>query len=181
MASLAKNILNTGTVFSLALTLALVNVPLTQAQQSGNTNELRPLNQSNTLLSLQGGQKLMEEAKRAIESQEYRSAVVKLKQARQVYQQLSNFYLQLANSFAGIDPIIYERHRNNALKTGNMRDEATYQLALIHRAQQQPELSVPLLIQVIRSQNPTSELGKKSYQQLYELGFVDSPFQTSSN
>ena len=62
-----------------------------------------------------------------------------------------------------------------------MRDEATYQLALIHRARQQPELSVPLLIQVIRSQNPTSELGKKSYQQLYELGFVDSPYQTSNN
>ena len=53
-----------------------------------------------------------------------------------------------------------------------MRDSATYQLALVHRAQDQPELAVPLLVQIIRSQNPTTDLGKKSYQQLYELGFV---------
>ena len=57
-----------------------------------------------------------------------------------------------------------------------MRDSATYQLALVHRAKNQPELAVPLLIQIIRSQNPTTDLGKKSYQQLYELGFVDVPF-----
>ena len=67
-----------------------------------------------------------------------------------------------------------------------MRDAATYQLALVHRAQDQPELAVPLLVQIIRSQNPTTDLGKKSYQQLYELGFVDVPFAdeaqaTSSN
>jgi thioredoxin-like negative regulator of GroEL len=61
-----------------------------------------------------------------------------------------------------------------------MRDEATYQLALVHRAQNQPELAVPLLIQVIRSQNATSELGKKSYQQLYEIGFVNTPFSPSN-
>ena len=60
-----------------------------------------------------------------------------------------------------------------------MRDEATYQLALVHRAQEQTELSVPLLVQVVNSQNPTSELGKKAYQQLYEIGFVDEPFSGS--
>jgi thioredoxin-like negative regulator of GroEL len=57
-----------------------------------------------------------------------------------------------------------------------MRDEATYQLALVHRAQNQPELAVPLLIQILRSQSPTRDLGKKAYQQLFELGFVDSPY-----
>ena len=57
-----------------------------------------------------------------------------------------------------------------------MRDEATYRLALVHRAQNKPELAVPLLIQIIRSQQPTRDLGKKAYQQLLELGFVDSPF-----
>ncbi|MDJ0725934.1 MAG: hypothetical protein QNJ38_12550 [Prochloraceae cyanobacterium] len=180
MVSLAKIILKTGGLLSLALSLILVNAPQVLAQESRNTKELRAVNKSGSLLSLEGGEKLMKEAQREIDAQKYGSAAVKLKEARQVFNQLSNFYLQLANSFAGIDPTIYERHRSNALKTGIMRDEATYQLALIHRAQQQPELSVPLLIQVIRSQNPTSELGKKSYQQLYELGFVDSPYQTSS-
>jgi hypothetical protein len=62
------------------------------------------------------------------------------------------------------------------LDAAQMRDEATYQLALAHRAQNQPELAVPLLTQVIRSQNPTRDLGKKSYNQLVELGFADVPY-----
>lgn len=144
-------------------------------------NNLRPLTQADSILSLQGGQKLMTEAIEAINQEAYDTAAEKLQNARQIFNQLSNFYLQLANSFSGIENRIADAQRQKALETGQMRDEATYQLALVHRAQNQPELSVPLLIQVIRSQNPTSELGQKSYQQLFEIGFVDSPFSTSSS
>ncbi|MGH2416385.1 MAG: hypothetical protein ACRDEA_22365 [Microcystaceae cyanobacterium] len=139
-------------------------------------NNLRPLNQSDSLLSLQGGERLMKEASDAISAGNYNAAANKLQEARRIFNQLSNFYLQLANSFSGIDPSITEAQKGKALTTGEKRDEATYQLALVHRAQNQSELAVPLLIQVIRSQNPTSELGKKSYQQLYEIGFVDTPY-----
>ena len=138
-------------------------------------NNFRPLTQDNSLLSLQGGEKLMNEASSAINQENYDLAVAKLRQARKVFNQLSNFHLQLANSFSGIDTQVYDAQRNSALKTGQMRDSATYQLALVHRAQDQPELAVPLLVQIIRSQNPTTDLGKKSYQQLYELGFVSVP------
>ncbi|WP_107667410.1 hypothetical protein [Cyanothece sp. BG0011] len=139
-------------------------------------NNLRPLTQGDSLLSLQGGEKLMNEATEAINQENYDLAVNKLQQARKVFNQLSNFHLQLANSFSGINTEVYDAQRASALKTGEMRDTATYQLALVHRAQDQPELAVPLLVQIIRSQNPTTDLGKKSYQQLYELGFVDVPF-----
>ena len=129
--------------------------------------------QSDSLLSLEGGRKLMNEASQAIDNQDYDGAAKKLQNARQVFNQLSNFYLELYDSFSGIENRIADQQRQKALETGQMRDEATYQLALVHRAQNQPELSVPLLIQVIRSQNPRSELGKKSYQQLLEIGFVE--------
>lgn len=144
-------------------------------------NNLRPLAQSDSLLSLQGGQKLMDEATQAINDQDYDSAAQKLQNARQIFNQLSNFYLQLFDSFSGIENRIADQQRQKALETGQMRDEATYQLALVHRAQNQPELSVPLLIQVIRSQNPTSELGKKSYQQLFEIGFVEDPLSEENS
>jgi hypothetical protein len=122
----------------------------------------------------------MSEASEAINAENYDLAVTKLQQARQVFNQLTNFYLQLNGSFAGIDNRIAEAQKVNAAQTGQLRDEATYQLALVHRAQNQPELAVPLLIQIIRSQNVTSELGKKSYQQLYEIGFVDTPFSPAN-
>ena len=145
-------------------------------EENADPNDLRPLNQSESLLSLAGGQRLMNEATQAINAEKYDVAIDKLQQARKIFNQLSNFHLQLANSFSGIDPKVFESERNQALETGQVRDDATYKLALVHRAKNQPELAVPLLIQIIRSQNPTTELGRKSYQQLYELGFTDVPF-----
>ena len=142
-------------------------------------NVLRPVDQENNILSLSGGQRLMQEAKQAVSAQNYSLAVKKYQEARQVYNQLSNFYQELAGSFSGIDNRISDSQRKKALETAQMRDEATYQLALVHRAQNQPELAVPLLVQIIRSQQPTRELGQKAYQQLFELGFVDSPFPRS--
>lgn len=157
------------------------NPSATPTEDLSDPNNLRPLTQSDSILSLKGGQKLMSEAKTAIDAEQYDVAAEQLQKARQVFNQLSNFYLQLFDSFSGIDNRIAEGQRKKALETGQMRDEATYQLALVHRAQNQPELSVPLLIQVVKSQNPTTELGKKAYQQLFEIGFVEDSFPTSNS
>ncbi|MEG3988681.1 hypothetical protein QUA20_27950 [Microcoleus sp. Pol7_A1] len=146
------------------------------ADDPTDPNNLRPLTQDSSLLSVQGGQRLMTEASSAISDQNYALATQKLQESRQIFNQLSNFYQQLGSSFAGIDIRLAESHRTKAVETAQMRDEATYRLALVHRAQNKPELAVPLLIQIIRSQQPTRDLGKKAYQQLLELGFVDSPF-----
>ena len=146
------------------------------ADDATDPNNLRPLTQDSSLLSVEGGQRLMTEASSAISDQNYALATQKLQESRQIFNQLSNFYQQLGSSFAGIDIRLAESHRTKAVETAQMRDEATYRLALVHRAQNKPELAVPLLIQIIRSQQPTRDLGKKAYQQLLELGFVDSPF-----
>ncbi|MDX2098630.1 MAG: hypothetical protein SFW36_12710 [Leptolyngbyaceae cyanobacterium bins.59] len=150
--------------------------PVVSPAAPSNPTELKPLTQDASILSIQGGQRLMNEASSAVSSQRYDIAVQKLQEARQVFNQLSNFYQDLASSFSGIDNRIADLQRRRALETAQMRDQATYQLALVHRAQNQPELSVPLLIQIIRSQQPTRDLGRKAYQQLFELGFVESPY-----
>jgi hypothetical protein len=144
-------------------------------------NVLRPVTQDNSLLSVPGGQRLMSEANGAVSAQNYTLAANKFQEARQVFNQVSNFYQELATSFSGIDNRLADSQRKKALDTAQMRDDATYQLALVHRAQNKPELAVPLLVQIIRSQNPTRDLGKKAYQQLFELGFVDAPFPRSGN
>lgn len=128
------------------------------------------------ILSVPGGEKLMAEAEQAVSAQNYPLAIQRLKEARQVFNQLSNFQQQLARIFTGVDNDKAGFYRTSALDTAQMRDQATYQLALVHRAERKPELSVPLLVQVVRSQQPTRDLGKKAYQQLFELGFVDTPY-----
>jgi hypothetical protein len=156
--------------------LAPVNAQQAKPIDPNSPNNLRPTAQNNSVLSLEGGERLMKEAEQAVAAQNYTLAAKKLQEARQVYNQLSNFYQDLNSSFSGIDNRVSDSQRQRALLTAQKRDEATYQLALVHRAQNQPELAVPLLVQIIKSQNPTRDLGKKAYQQLFELGFVDSPF-----
>ena len=170
--------------------LVPANAQSAKPQQPKNSNQTQPINptspnvlspdaQNNSGLSVQGGQRLMSEASSAVSAQDYPLATKKLQDARQVFNQVSNFYQELATSFSGIDNRLADSQRKKALDTAQMRDDATYQLALVHRAQNQPELAVPLLVQIIRSQNPTRDLGKKAYQQLFELGFVDAPFPAS--
>ena len=170
------------------LTLSCLTSKMIQAQEStdidipdatSETELNQPINEEmrpGMVLSIDGGDKLTLEAEEAIESENYSLAVEKLQGARQIFNQLSNFYLQLAQNFSGIDSKITEESRSKALMSGQKRDETTYQLAIVHRAQDKPELAIPLLLQVIRSQNPTSEMGQKAYQQLYEIGFINTPF-----
>ena len=139
-------------------------------------NIVRPTNPETGILSMAAGQRLIQEANSAVTAQNYALATKKFQEARQVFNQLSNFYQELAGVFAGIESRVAASNRQQALETAQLRDDATYQLALVHRARNQPELAVPLLIQIVRSQQPTRDLGKKAYQQLFELGFVDSPF-----
>lgn len=179
------------TTFALTLPAIAEVKPFTLAQSQvpslGGPNQLQPLDpqdpntlrpsaEGNALLTVQAGQRLMTEAEAAINAQNYPVALNKLQESRQVFNQLSGFYQELGQSFSGIDNKVADSHRRKALETAQMRDQATYQLALVHRAQNKPELAVPLLVQIIRSQQPTRELGQKSYQQLFELGFVDAPY-----
>jgi hypothetical protein len=167
-------------LIALSLTAAIAMKPEASYAQSvskgTDPNDLRTLAQESGLLSYQGGQKLMAEADQAFSAGNYTLAVKKLQEARQVFNQLSNFYQDIAGSFSGIDNRVSDTQRRKALDAAQLRDEATYRLALAHRAQSQPELAVPLLVQIIRSQQPTRELGQKSYQQLLEMGFVDVPY-----
>ncbi len=154
---------------------------LPESESPDSEDDLRPLSQTGSLLSVEGGERLMAEASRAVSNQNYDLAVEKLRESRQVFNQMSNFYQQLATSFSGIDNRVADSQRQLALDTAQMRDQATYQLALVHRAQGQPDLAVPLLVQIIQSQQPTRELGQNAYRQLFELGFVDAPYPRQSN
>jgi sorbitol-specific phosphotransferase system component IIA len=147
-----------------------------EAPMPVSPEEPRPVSQRTGLLSIEAGNRLIEEARQSAGAEQYEDAVSKLQRSREIFNQLSNFYQQLFTSFSGIDNATAENHRILAAETAEMRDLATYELALVHRVQNQPALAVPLLIQIIRSQQPTRELGKKAYEQLWELGFVDSPF-----
>lgn len=170
---------------SLLLSLSLVSVgsaALAQTEagagvdQTSTLEPTRPLGPTSNTLSIAGGETLLAEAETAIASQDYPLATEKLQAARQTFNQLSNYYQELAQMFLGVDTQLHESNRARALETAQLRDQASYQLALVYRAQNQPAQAVPLLMEILRSQQPTRELGQRAYQQLFELGFVDEPY-----
>jgi hypothetical protein len=120
---------------------------------------------------------LTAEATEAIAAQSYETAITKLNESRELYNQLSLFYQELAEMFFGIDTRQNRSNRDLAIETAQKRDEATFQLALIHRTQNAPEQAIPLFIEVLRSQQPTRDLGERAYQQLFEMGFVEAPYE----
>lgn len=175
---------------SLALFVALLSATAAQAQRASdfsgtgtgqpavpaNVEVLSPAAGQGGVFSSESAKRLLAEAQSAVTAQNYGLAASKLQDARQVGNQLSNFYQALAGSFLGVDSRAADSLRRKALETAQIRDQATYQLALVYRAQNKSEQAIPLLIEIIRSQNPSRELGQKSYQQLFELGFVDVPY-----
>jgi hypothetical protein len=173
-----------------SLVLALLSPAAVHAQKAGdftgggaaqptipsNVQIMSPSSGKGGLFSIEATKRLLTEAESAVSAQNYSLAATKLQDARQISNQLSNFYQALAGSFLGIDNRASDSLRRKALDTAQVRDQSTYQLALVYRAQNKPEQAIPLLIEIIRSQNPSRDLGTKSYQQLFELGFVDVPF-----
>ncbi|HZG38386.1 MAG TPA: hypothetical protein VEZ50_06850 [Nodosilinea sp.] len=160
-----------------ALSVALVGgVSGAAFAQVNGADPVRPLNQATSSLSIASGQQLMAEASTAIADQNYVLAEEKLRQARDGFNQISTYYQELAQMFVGVDTQINRSNREKALETAQLRDQATYQLALVYRSQNQPNQAVPLLMEILRSQQPTRDLGQRAYQQLFELGFVDAPY-----
>ena len=145
------------------------------ASDNAPVSDVRPANLTGDL-SIATGDRLVREAEAAIAAQDSTTAITKLTEARAIYNQLAGYYRELATSFVGIDSRQADNNRSAALATAQKRDEVSYQLALLHRANGEFEAAIPLLMEVLRSQQPTRELGGRAYRQLYELGFVTAPF-----
>ncbi|MEL7314890.1 MAG: hypothetical protein AAFN08_08060 [Cyanobacteria bacterium J06559_3] len=148
------------------------------AQEAEPPSEVRQVDSlSGTGFSIARADQLADEASEAIASQQYGTAIEKLDEARQLYNQLSLYYEELAAFFLGVDTRQNQNNRQKALDTAQRRDEVTYQLALVYRTQDRPQDAIPLLMDILRSQQPTRELGQQAYQQLFEMGFVDDPYE----
>ena len=89
---------------------------------------------------------------------------------------LLGFYRDLSGSFRGLDARIPREMDEKGRETLGLLVESNLRLAALFRRQNQPEVAVPLLVEVVKSMTPASESGRRAYQQLLELGFVTTPY-----
>jgi hypothetical protein len=138
----------------------------------------RTVQQSDSSIGIAAGQALMSEAEGAIAQENYPLASEKLIAARKALNDVSTYYQNLNSVFVGVDNRVTGDLRALALQAAEVRDQASFQLAVVYRAQGNPELAVPLFVEVVQSQQPTRALGQQAYQQLYEMGFVGVAYTT---
>ncbi|MEM6453082.1 MAG: hypothetical protein AAF703_22530 [Cyanobacteria bacterium P01_D01_bin.105] len=140
------------------------------------TQATRAVEDATSPIGIAAGEALMSEAEGAIEQQNYTVAAEKLIAARKALNDVSTYYQNLSGVFLGVDSRVNNDLRALALEAAQVRDQASYQLAVVYRAQSRPDLAVPLLVEVVQSQQPTRALGQQAFQQLFELGFVSVPY-----
>jgi len=97
-------------------------------------------------------------------------------QARDLCRRLLGFYRDLSGSFRGLDARIPREMDQKGRDTLTLLSQTNLRLAAVFRRQNQPEVAVPLLVEVVKVMTPTSEEGRKAYQSLVEIGFVATPY-----
>lgn len=160
------------------LVLLLAAMPMTPAlaQTPSLVETPKVLEGSGSPFNLAAVRSLLARGDQAVSAGNLAEARRLYDQARDASRRLLGFYRDLSGSFRGLDARIPREMDEKGRETLNLLVEANLRLAALFRRQNQPEVAVPLLVEVVKSMTPTSEPGRKAYQQLVELGFVSTPY-----
>ncbi len=101
-------------------------------------------------------------------------------QGREASKQLLGFYRDLSGAFRGLDARIPREMDDKGRQVLEALVQANLRLAALFRRQNQPEVAVPLLVEVVKTMTPSTEAGRKAYQQLLEIGFATTPYTAPS-
>jgi hypothetical protein len=102
-------------------------------------------------------------------------------QAREVSKSLTGFYRSISGAFRGLDARIPREMDDKGRQALDLLTQANLRLAALFRREGQPEVAVPLLVEVVAALTPASDQGRKAYQQLLEIGFVSTPYAAGVN
>ena len=162
---------------SFSVAIGLILIPFAAFAEEDPSSKYRVLLTENSGLNIGVVSNFMKEAEVSINTGNSDEAVEKLKKARTVCNLLLTYYRDLNGSFRGIDALIPREMSKKNRNVQQLLAKVNMQLATIHRTKGEPELAVPLLVDVVKLLTPVKPLGAEAYQQLVELGFVDTPYR----
>lgn len=142
-----------------------------------NPKNFKVLSNNNKKLSISNVEIFINEGDNFVENGNFEKAKEKYDKARDLARQLSGFYRDLNGSFREIDariPLEMEKKGRESLK---IWAKSNARLVALYKRKKQPEVSVPLLVEIIRLMSPNSKEGKEAYEDLIRLGFVDTPYK----
>jgi len=144
---------------------------------SENTNNYRVLSNTNKTLSIANVEAFIVEGDALIKTGEIDKAKESFDKARNLAKQLAGFYGDLNGSFIGFDARIPNEMTKKGKKSLQAWAKSNARLAAVYKKKKQPEVAVPLLVEIIRLMSPSSKEGKQAYKTLVQLGFVETPYK----
>ena len=135
------------------------------------------LNNKNDKLSIKNVQIFLEEGDRLISQGKFEKAKDSYDKARNLAKQLAGFYRDLNGAFRGLDARIPREMEIKGRQTLKIWAESNAKLATLYKSKNQPEVAVPLLVEIIKLMSASSPEGKSAYNDLLELGFVETQYK----
>ena len=140
-------------------------------------NQYKVLSSQLDQFSINNVQKFLNNGDEFINNGDFEKAKESYDKARNLAKQLSGFFRDLNGSFRGIDARIPREMDLKGRQSLKIWAESNAKLSALYKRKNQPEVSVPLLVEIIRLMSPTSPEGKAAYNELVELGFVETPYK----
>ena len=142
-----------------------------------NPKNYKVLSSNNNKLSISNVEYYIKQGDDFIKNGDFDKAKDSYLDARKLATQLASFYSDLNRAFIGVDTRIPSEMQRKGKETLQILAESNERLAALYVKDKEPEVAVPLLIEVIRIMSPNSPEGKEAYKTLIELGFVDTNYK----
>ena len=145
--------------------------------ETKNPSDYKALSNNNVKLSISNVEYYLLQGDDFIKNSDFDKAKESYLDARNLAKQLASFYSDLNSSFKGIDARIPNEMQKKGKETLQILAESNERLASLYLKIEKPEVAVPLLVETIRIMSPNSPEGKKAYERLIQLGFVETKYK----
>ena len=161
------------------ISLGIFSPPNIVYADGDSPNSYKALSNNKKKFSIPNVETFLREGDAFIKTGEFDKAKESFDKARNLAKQLAGFYGDLNASFKGLDARIPREMAEKGKKSLKVWAESNARLAAVYKRKKQPEVSVPLYVEIIRLMSPSSSEGKEAYENLIQLGFVETPYRGS--
>ena len=145
--------------------------------EGSNPQSYKVLSIENDKFSIINVKNFLAKGDEFIKKGNYEEAKDSYDKARNLARQLSGFYRDLSGSFRGVDARIPREMDIKGRESLRIWADSNSRLSKLYKLKKQPEVAVPLLVEIIKIMSPSSPEGKSAYNELIELGFVVTPYK----
>ena len=144
---------------------------------SKNPENYKVLSNKNDKFSIVNVKNFLDSGDEFVKIGSYDKAKDSYDKARNLAKQLAGFYRDLNGSYRGLDARIPREMETKGRQSLKIWAESNAKLAKLYKSQNQPEVAVPLLVEIIKLMSASSPEGKSAYSDLFELGFVETQYK----